>query len=108
MHSSDIIKLVKGKAPLTGNLQMGALGRQVAQLVEHQTLEVEVWGWKSALGTWWWGQILPIQEGWVEPVRGTSADSLRWSRDDLVLATPALVLSGTITTNFGAGSLFRS
>ena len=33
---------------------------------------------------------------------------MRWSQDDLVLASPALVLSGTITTNFGAGSLFRS
>ena len=36
-------------------------GSQVAQLVEHQTLEVEVQGSKPALGTWWWGRISPIQ-----------------------------------------------
>ena len=49
-----------------------------------------------------------VTRGWVEPVRGTSAEGLHWSRDDLVLATPALVLSGTVTTNFGAGCLLRS
>ena len=34
---------------------------QVAQLVEHQTLEVEVIGFKPALGTRWWGRIPPNQ-----------------------------------------------
>ena len=34
---------------------------QVAQSVEHQTLEVEVQGSKSTLGTWWWGWISPNQ-----------------------------------------------
>ena len=34
-----------------------SLGRQVAQAVEHWTLEVEVQCSKPALGTWWWGRI---------------------------------------------------
>ena len=32
-------------------------GRQIAQSVVHQTLEVEVRGLKPVLGTWWWGHI---------------------------------------------------
>ena len=38
-----------------------ALGRQLAQLVERQTLEAEVRGSKPVLGTWWWDQIPPNQ-----------------------------------------------
>ena len=29
--------------------------------VEHQILDVEVRGLKSALDTWWWGRISPYQ-----------------------------------------------
>ena len=37
------------------------MGRQVAQSVERRTLEAEVPGSKSVLGTWWWGRISPNQ-----------------------------------------------
>ena len=34
------------------------LGRQIAQLGEHQTLEIEVQGSKHELGIWRWGSNL--------------------------------------------------
>ena len=48
-------------------------GRQVAQSVERRTLEVEVRGSKSALGTWWWDRIPPKQ-----PYPKGAAPGMRW------------------------------
>ena len=54
-YESEIVKTVFDKA-----LQK-SIERQVAQLVELQTLEAEVWESKPVLGTWWWDPIPPNQ-----------------------------------------------
>ena len=41
--------------------QPNAPGRRVAQSVDRRTVEVDIWGSNSILGTWWWGQISPKQ-----------------------------------------------
>ena len=40
------------------------LGRQVAQLVERRTLEVEIRCSKPALCTWWWGRTSTSLSSW--------------------------------------------